>query len=67
MSPAPTACLRYRTITIVLMILVAIASLPLFAPGTGIAWFGPDYAISGWTHAERGKYLLTARGSTGTG
>jgi amino acid transporter len=57
--PRPYRMPAYRTITVVLMVLVAIASVQLFAPGAGIAWFGPDYAISGWTHAERGKYLLT--------
>ncbi len=49
----------YRVWTVVLVVLVAIASVQLIAPGAGLAWFGSSFAPSGWTHAQRGTYLLT--------
>src|ERR1700730_13181246 len=49
----------YRVITVVLMILVAIASVQLIAPGLGKNWFGDDFRPQGWAHAERFTYLWT--------
>jgi amino acid transporter len=57
--PRPFRMPAYRSITVVLMALVAIATVQLFAPGAGLAWFSKDYAASGWSHAERFKYLIT--------
>ena len=57
--PRPFRMPAYRIITVVLMLLVAIATVQLFAPGAGLSWFGSDYAISGWKHSERVKYLIT--------
>ena len=39
--------------------LVLYACVQLVAPGTPFNWFSSAYAPDGWTHAERGKYLLT--------
>jgi hypothetical protein len=44
---------------VILMVLVAIASVQLIAPGLGKSWFGSDFAPSGWTFAERYTYLWT--------
>jgi hypothetical protein len=49
----------YRPLTVILMILVAIASVQLIAPGLGKSWFGPDFIPSKWTYAERFTYLWT--------
>jgi amino acid transporter len=48
-----------RTLTVVLMILVAIASVQLIAPGAGYHWFGSDFAPDGWGYNERFTYLWT--------
>jgi len=44
---------------VVLMVLVAIATVQLIAPGLGSAWFGGNFAPEGWTHAQRFTYLWT--------
>jgi amino acid transporter len=49
----------YRVITVVLMVLVAIASIQLIAPGLGSHWFGSDFIPESWTYAERFTYLWT--------
>jgi len=49
----------YRTLTVVLMVLVAAASVQLIAPGAGYHWFSGDFAASGWTYGERFTYLWT--------
>src|SRR6202046_4780431 len=49
----------YRVLTVVLMVLVAIASVQLIAPGLGDSWFGSNFAPDGWTYAERFTYLWT--------
>jgi hypothetical protein len=49
----------YRPLTVVLMILVAIASVQLIAPGLGKDWFGADFRPEGWAYAERFTYLWT--------
>jgi amino acid transporter len=49
----------YRFQTVVLMVLVAIATVQLIAPGLGDSWFGSDFAPDGWTYAERFTYLWT--------
>jgi amino acid transporter len=49
----------YRVLTVVLMVLVAVATIQLMVPGLGSAWFGPDFIPESWTHAERFTYLFT--------
>ncbi|GAA2488439.1 APC family permease [Streptomyces longisporus] len=46
-------------ISVVLSALILFASVQLVAPGLGDHWFGSAYAPTGWSHAERWKYLLT--------
>ena len=58
-APRPFRMPAYRSLTVVLMILVAIASVQLIAPGLGEPWFGSDFAPSSWTYAERYTYLWT--------
>jgi hypothetical protein len=48
-----------RSLTIVLMILVAIASVQLIAPGLGDHWFGDDFRPDGWGAGERLTFLWT--------
>jgi amino acid transporter len=49
----------YRILTVVLMVLVAVATVQLILPGLGSAWFASSFAPSGWTHAQRLTYLWT--------
>jgi len=49
----------YRTLTVVLMVLVAVATVQLIAPGAGYHWFGSDFTPSKWTYGERFTYLWT--------
>ena len=58
-TPRPFKMPAYRPLTVILMILVAIASVQLIAPGLGKSWFGSDFAPSNWTYAERYTYLWT--------
>ncbi|HJY72060.1 MAG TPA: hypothetical protein VJ347_09795, partial [Streptosporangiaceae bacterium] len=58
-TPRPFKMPAYRPLTILLMILVAIASVQLIAPGLGKNWFGDDFRPQGWAHAERFTYLWT--------
>jgi glutamate:GABA antiporter len=58
-TPRPFKMPAHRSLTVVLMILVAIASVQLIAPGLGKSWFGSDFIPSNWTYAERYTYLWT--------
>jgi hypothetical protein len=49
----------HRVLTVVLMILVALATVQLIAPGAGYHWFGADFIPDGWTYAQRYTFLLT--------
>jgi hypothetical protein len=49
----------YRVLTVVLMALVALATVQLIAPGAGYHWFGSDFIPDGWTYSERYTFLLT--------
>jgi hypothetical protein len=49
----------YRPLTVILMALVAIATIQLIAPGLGSHWFGSDFAPEDWTYAQRFTYLWT--------
>src|SRR6202035_127150 len=58
-TPRPFKMPAFKPLTVVLMILVAIASVQLIAPGLGKDWFGADFRPEGWAYAERFKYLWT--------
>ena len=58
-TPRPFRMPWYRPLTVLLMILVAVASIQLIAPGLGSSWFGSDFIPEGWTHAQRFTYLWT--------
>ena len=58
-TPRPFRMPAYRTLTVLLMVLVAIATVQLIAPGLGSAWFGGTFIPESWTHAERFTYLWT--------
>ncbi len=58
-TPRPFRMPWYRPLTVVLMILVAIATVQLIAPGLGSTWFGSDFRPESWTFAQRFTYLWT--------
>jgi glutamate:GABA antiporter len=58
-TPRPFKMPAYRTLTVVIMALVLIASIQLIAPGLGDHWFGSDFIPDGWTYAQRFTYLWT--------
>jgi len=58
-TPRPFKMPAYRPLTVILMILVAIASIQLIAPGLGSSWFGSDFIPESWTYAQRYTYLWT--------
>ena len=58
-TPRPFRMPFYRPLTVILMVLVAIASIQLIAPGLGSSWFGSDFIPEGWTYAQRFTYLWT--------
>jgi glutamate:GABA antiporter len=58
-TPRPFKMPAYRTLTVVIMALVFIASIQLIAPGLGDHWFGSDFIPDGWTYAQRFTYLWT--------
>ena len=49
----------YQPLTVLLMVLVAIASVQLIAPGLGDHWFGSDFIPDGWVYGQRWVYLWT--------
>jgi glutamate:GABA antiporter len=57
--PRPYRMPLMRPLTIVLVLLVAFASVQLIAPGAGDGWFNNSVAPSGWAYSERFVYLLT--------
>jgi glutamate:GABA antiporter len=58
-TPRPFKMPWHRPLTVLLMILVAVASVQLIAPGLGKDWFGPDFIPSDWKYSERFTYLWT--------
>jgi glutamate:GABA antiporter len=58
-TPRPFKMPAYRPLTVVLMVLVALASVQLIAPGLGKDWFGADFRPEGWGAGERLTYLWT--------
>jgi amino acid transporter len=58
-TPRPFKMPAYRSLTVLLMALVAIATVQLIAPGLGSSWFQGSFTPESWTHAERFTYLWT--------
>jgi glutamate:GABA antiporter len=58
-TPRPFRMPAYRVLTVLLMALVAVATVELIAPGLGNAWFGSSFIPESWTHAQRFTYLWT--------
>jgi len=58
-TPRPYRMPAYRVLTVVLMILVAVATVQLIAPGLGSSWFGSNFIPEGWTYVQRFTYLWT--------
>jgi amino acid transporter len=58
-TPRPFRMPAYRVLTVVLMALVALATVQLIAPGAGYHWFGSDFIPDGWTYSQRYTFLLT--------
>jgi len=48
-----------KPLTVVLVLLVVVATIQLVAPGLGDSWFGSNYAPDGWDPSEKWVYLLT--------
>src|SRR6185437_8766169 len=48
-----------KPLTVVLFVLIVLATIQLIAPGLGATWFGADYAPDGWEASEKWVYLLT--------
>jgi amino acid transporter len=48
-----------KPLTVLLMLLVVIATVQLVAPGLGDSWFGANYAPDGWDPSQKWVYLLT--------
>jgi amino acid transporter len=46
-------------LTVVLTLLIVIATIQLIAPGLGDTWFGDSYRPDGWEYSEKWVYLLT--------
>jgi glutamate:GABA antiporter len=58
-TPRPFKMPAYRSLTVVLMVLVALATIQLIAPGLGYHWFGADFRPDGWGAGERLTFLWT--------
>jgi len=58
-TPRPFKMPAYRPLTVILMVLVAVAAVQLIAPGLGSSWFGSNFIPSNWTYAQRYTYLWT--------
>ncbi|HEX4830513.1 MAG TPA: APC family permease [Trebonia sp.] len=46
-------------LTVVLLLLIVVATIQLMAPGLGDSWFSSDYAPDGWDPSQKWVYLLT--------
>jgi amino acid transporter len=58
-TPRPFRMPAYRVLTVILMALVAVATVQLIAPGLGDSWFGSNFIPSNWTYVQRFTYLWT--------
>src|SRR6266700_1172498 len=57
--PRPFRMPWVPVLTVLLTVLILIATIQLIMPGLGDQWFGSNYAPDGWTYSERWVYLLT--------
>src|ERR1700730_2862572 len=48
-----------KPLTVLLVLLVVIATIQLIAPGLGDSWFGANYAPDGWDPSQKWVYRLT--------
>jgi glutamate:GABA antiporter len=48
-----------KPLTVILVLLIVIATIQLIAPGLGDSWFGANYAPDGWDPSQKWVYLLT--------
>jgi len=48
-----------RPLTVLLVLLIVVATIQLIAPGLGDHWFSADYAPGGWDPSQKWVYLLT--------
>jgi hypothetical protein len=48
-----------KPLTVILILLVIVATIQLVAPGLGDSWFGANYAPDGWDPSQKWVYLLT--------
>jgi glutamate:GABA antiporter len=48
-----------KPLTVLLLVLVVVATIQLIAPGLGDSWFGSDFAPDGWDPSQKWVYLLT--------
>jgi amino acid transporter len=48
-----------KPLTVILVLLIVVATVQLIAPGLGDSWFGTNYAPSGWDPSQKWVYLLT--------
>jgi amino acid transporter len=48
-----------KPLTVILFVLIVLATIQLIAPGLGDSWFGADYAPDGWETSQKWVYLLT--------
>ena len=57
--PRPFRMPFMKPLTVLLVLLIVIATIQLILPGLGDSWFGSDYAPDGWVTSEKWVYLLT--------
>jgi amino acid transporter len=48
-----------KPLTVILVLLIVVATIQLIAPGLGDSWFGANYAPDGWDPSQKWVYLLT--------
>ena len=48
-----------RPLTVILMVLIVVATIQLIMPGLGDSWFGANYVPDGWDPSQKWVYLLT--------
>lgn len=58
-APRPFRMPWMKPLTLLLIVLVAVASIQLIAPGLGYHWFSSAFAPSGWGYNQWFTYLFT--------
>jgi amino acid transporter len=48
-----------QPLTVILMVLIVVATIQLIMPGLGDSWFGANYVPDGWDPSQKWVYLLT--------